>query len=219
MALVSIQQAAANALQAYLASKLTGVSVEQRWPDPHKRLPSKAVTILLSGRRRERAIDSRMINATNVGGAQSTSTWQFAFCEQDLQIDIWAVHDVDRDDLIAQLDNLLNAGQSVISTNADPVAEGVVLQLADGWTANGTTTYVDFLFEGPNITDAPDAVQSSEFRGTIRGTASAMLTATATTARQAQIVFEQMLYDQAQSASYDKTTITSSGTTYSTGPE
>src|SRR5438105_2334205 len=52
--LVSIQQAACNALQVWLQSQLTpggpsGVSVEPRWPDPEKPLPTAgAVTILMT---------------------------------------------------------------------------------------------------------------------------------------------------------------------------
>jgi len=216
----TIQQAACNALATYLQTALgSGVSVEQRWPDPAKALPAKAVTVLLAGRRKDRPIDPRMINSANVGGTQATSTWQFLWCEQDIQLDVWALTDVDRDDLIAQLDTLLNVGQAQVSTNANPVAEGVVLTLADGWTANGSTAYADFMFEGPDIQDDPTSVLESSFRGTIRGTASMILTASATTPRQAQIVFEQMLYDAAASSTYDKATITSSGTTYSSGPE
>lgn len=213
---VSIQQAAANALAAYLTTALSGVVVEQRWPDPAKALPAKAVTILLSGRRKDQPIDYRAINVANVGGTQATSVWQFAFCEQDLQLDVWATSDVVRDDIIARLDTVLNAGQSQVSANADPVSEGVILALADGWTANGTTSFADFQFDGPDIDDSPNSVIECEFRGTYRGTVSVILTATATTARQAQIVFEQSID---QSTTYDKTTITTSGESNSSGPE
>src|SRR5262245_5154952 len=103
---VSIQQAAANAFATWLASQLPGVVVEPRWPSPDKQKPSKSITLVMAGRRRDTPIDPYVLKKTNTGPTQTTAVWPIAACVQPFQLDIWTLSDIARDDLIAQLDIL-----------------------------------------------------------------------------------------------------------------
>jgi hypothetical protein len=105
---------------------------------------------------------------------------------QPLQIDVWAKSDVARDDLLARLEPALNASRarsmpSLGLPNADPVEQGLALLLADGWSG-----FVGYWFDEAAITDAPDAVQRSEYRATYRGWAAMQLTIDAESARLAR---------------------------------
>jgi hypothetical protein len=203
----TIQQAAANALASYLAGVLTDVKVSQRWPDPGRRLPAKAITVLLAGRRRDNPIGTSILASTPSTGNNSTSVWRFMMCEQDIQLDVWATTDVARDDIIARLDDALNAGFPLNAGPVDPVGFGLGLPLADGWSDfPGVTTYADYMFNGPDIDDDPNSVTESEFRATYLGTMHMCLTSTKTTPRQVQIIL-QLATSESTDTSPDTITI------------
>lgn len=207
---VSVHQAAANAFATWLASKLTGVTVEPRWPSPDKKLPAKAITIVTAGRRIDTPLDLKLLSSTNSGATQTNAVWQLAACRQPFQLDIWAQSDIARDDLIAQLDSLLHADSSSLTGafNPMPVGHGLLLKLGDGWDAVGTIA--DFDFEEPDLDDTPATANRHLYRATYRGNAYFMLTVTTLTARQTAISFLQRISET------DPTT--DSGTTYTTPP-
>ncbi len=178
---VSIEQAAANALAAWLASQIgSDVAVEARWPDPEKPLPPKAVTVLLAGVYSddylqpelavERPVDER--------GPLPIYRWRVLERTQPLQLDVWATYDVVRDDLKKRLDDALNMG----NLPYEPVGPGLVLDLGDGWDGKA-----DFIFDAGAITDSPNAVQVSEYRATFSGEARIVLTIDAPSPKQARI--------------------------------
>src|SRR5689334_9544536 len=121
--LVSIQQAARNALAAWLTSELapagggSGVTVEPRWFEPDQQLPARAISIIGAGPRQVEWLEPDILaqaeNAENP--AQIDITWQLGAVQQRVQLDVWAQSDVELDDLVARLDRSLNAGERGIA--------------------------------------------------------------------------------------------------------
>jgi hypothetical protein len=186
--MVSIEQAVQNALARWLARELDGITVWDRWPEANVRLPAKAISVLRAGPRRDEALDPEPVARRDVEGMprRSVFTWRMRACTQALQLDVWAKSDVARDDLLARLEPALNASKArsmptLGLTNADPVEQGLALLLADGWSG-----FASYWFDEPAITDAPDAVQRSEYRATYRGWAAMQLTIDAESARVAR---------------------------------
>lgn len=189
---VSIQQAAVNAFADYLQSKLPDVVVEPRWPASDKQKPQKSITIVMAGPRRDTPIDPKMVKKTNVGATQTSSTWQLAMSSQPLQLDVWATRDVDRDDIIARLDQLLHVGDSILGGyNPDPFGYGALVKVLDGWEDFGTIA--DFTFDEPDTDDTGDTPVRAIYRATYTGEAYFMATVTKLTARQVAINFVQRL--------------------------
>ncbi len=216
--MISIQQAAINSLSAWIGSQMDDVTVLSSWPSPDFPPPNKSITILTAGPRQDESIPLRYIGQEDGNSPNTTATWQIKVCEQNLQLDIWADSDVERDDIIARLDTVLNAGEAAsgIGTH-DPVGSGVLLAVADGFPM-GTTA--DFTFEGPDTEDSPESISRSEYRATIRGTAYLGLTVNAVSAKQIVINLKQKLHDgdtADSGALYDIATLTPSGQTGSTG--
>ena len=184
---VSVEQAAINALAAWLARSLgSDTAVSTHWPEPSKKLPARAVTILRAGAPEEEPLDPIIVGRVATGPHTSLFTWRLRALRQPLQLDIWARHHAVRDDLLARLDVALNAGMGATLgvVNADPVRHGVVVPLGDGYA--GTA---DCYFDRPEVFDTPDAALRSEFRATARGWAEVDLTVTAPSSRIAVIRF------------------------------
>ncbi len=184
---VTVEQAAVNALGRWLTTSLgSDVVVSTQWPEPSKRLPPKAVTILRAGSPDEEPLDPIIVGRVDTGPHTSLFTWRMRAVRQPVQLDVWARHALVRDDLLARLDEALNQGLGVTlgTPGADPFRHGLVLPLADGWT--GTA---DFYFDRPEVTDTPDAAARSEYRATARGWIEVDLTLTAPSARIAVIRF------------------------------
>ncbi|MGH7297809.1 MAG: hypothetical protein ACRELB_22915 [Polyangiaceae bacterium] len=184
---VTVEQAAVNALGQWLTGALgKAVTVSTTWPEPSKNLPAKAVTILRAGAPEEEPLDPIIVDRVDTGPHTSLFTWRLRALRQPLQLDVWAKHAPARDDLLARLDEALNAGMGATlgATNADPFRHGVVLPLADGWS--GTA---DCYFDRPEVADTPDAATRSEYRATLRGWAEVDLTLTAPSARLAVVRF------------------------------
>lgn len=144
----------------------------------------------MAGHRRDTPIELRQLKLTNFGSTRVDVVWQLAACTQPFQLDVWATSDVERDDLIARLDEVLHAGSSSLSTVdafRDPVGTGCLIAVADGWQS--CNTIADFVFEEPDTIDTSDAVGRAIYRATYRGNAHMMLTVTTRTARQIAINF------------------------------
>jgi hypothetical protein len=193
--MVSIEQAAQNALARWIAQELRDVPVRDRWPEANVRLPAKTVTVLRAGSRRDEVLDSVAIKSAPVAGASGRAlfTWRMRACTQPLQLDVWAHSDVARDDLLARLEPVLNASKArsmpaLKLSGADPVEHGLALLLADGWEG-----FASYWFDEPSLTDTPDAVQRSEYRATYRGSAAMQLTLDVESPRLARVALRQRL--------------------------
>lgn len=190
---VTIQQAAANAFAVWLATQLPDVEVEPQWPSADKRKPPKSISLVTAGRRRDTPIDLRVLSKTNVGDKQTKAVWQLAACTQPFQLDVWALTDVDRDDILARLDDILHSGDLSLTgvSNPMPVGTGNLIAVQDGWEE--CSTIADFVFEEPDLEVTSDNVGRSLYRASLSGVAYFMLTVTATTARQTTANFQLRL--------------------------
>lgn len=181
---VSAQQAACNALAVWLKSQMPEVTVEDRWPEGE--LPAddqghvRAVTVLLVGAPVDQALDPEIVSSTPNGDGTDSTVYQYRCRRQHVELDVWASYDVDRDELVATLDDVLNASDNLTQPdvfNADPVRNGLRLPLSDGFDGSQASFY----FDGPENIDTPDAHQQSELRATYRGYVDVMLAKTVTT--------------------------------------
>jgi len=187
---VSIQQAAQNAIAKYLQGVLVDCIVDPQWPVPDKRLQDRLVTVIPGGARQDEPLDIKELSRTNVSDQVARSVYRVAACYQPLQLDVWCTSQVSRDDILAQLDDVLFSGAIPLGAyNPDPVAHGNLVTLEDGWEE----TIADFSFENPDLDDDTEPVLRDEFRATFRGGAYFMLTVTRENARQKLLEFRQTL--------------------------
>lgn len=219
---VTIQQAAVNALFRRLMPRMPDVKFSSRWPSPDRPL-EKSVTILLAGPRQTTPIDVRELGRVPVAvdNSKLDVVWQHKFCSQRLQVDVWATKDVERDDVLARLDDELNAGESTLTPLANPVGQGLLLPVEDGWSKpTYPATFADFLFDEPDIDDTPQSVKRSEYRATIRGMCWVMLSTTRRVAKQKVINIKLHVgeTDALPGEPYQIISVTKDGVTYSTGP-
>jgi hypothetical protein len=188
---VSLGQAAANALTVWLRARLSDVHVEPRWPEPHTKLPPKAITVLLAGPPAEELLEPVVVGRRDLPGGRAAYLWSVRISKQPMQLDVWAKSDLARDDLVARITRAVNASEadSIGAKRADPIRNGVLLRLGDGWDG-----FADFLFDGAGVNDTPDSVQRCEFRATARGHAWMNLTTVAESVRLARVAIEQRLH-------------------------
>jgi hypothetical protein len=186
----SIGQACAVALAAWLRQSLTpDVEVTARWPNPDKRLAKRALSVVPVGRRTRNDAMTVWLTGerTNISPTQATVQYQLGGIMQPLQMDIWASSEDERDDVIAQLDDVMNAGlaatlnvkNSTQTVYSDPVRDGILLPLAAPFAG----LCGDFWFDDVAIDDTPDAIQRAEYRATYLGEARAPYTVTRTVPR------------------------------------
>lgn len=177
---VSIGQAAVNALADWLRISIASdIVVSPRWPDPAKKLPSKAVTVIKVGSRsRVDATCLSLVSRVDIDDKTTKATFMFGGMTQALQIDVWASNDDDRDDMISQIDDALTAGvEQTLARGQDPIAAGITGDpIRDGvlvpfLAADGYTGNVDCLFDDAVVDDDPQSIQRKEYRATYSGEA------------------------------------------------
>jgi hypothetical protein len=179
--LISAQKACANALAQYIAATLAAqgnpdVVVSQHWPQASKALPRRAITVLEAGEA-QRELTQASVTLENVRTSTTADYMVQAYnARLPMQIDIWASSDVERDDLIARLDDMLNQGCSQLPGvfNPDAFSEGVTLPMGANTISPSSTSWNGnsmFWFESFVETDTPDSTQRSEYRASARGEA------------------------------------------------
>ncbi len=204
--MVSVEQAAINALKTFLASQLSDVTISEVWPNPDQPLPAKAITIVKIGQRHDTKASPELVGTADtltgdppeVDPILKAYTWRVGLVEQSLQLDIWSCYQAVRDDIDARLDAALRAGPAItlatLSTedalNADDFRDGLLLAL----TADSLPGIADFAFEGSEIGDTPESVQREEFRATRLGSVAVPLTITKIQPRLAQVGFTITAY-------------------------
>lgn len=179
---VSVEKAAENALAVWIKSQLSDVAVSSAWPDPGKAFPDGgAVTILGAGACDETPVrPPQVLKVVNDAPPAVTANFYFRthFCEQALQLDVWATSVLKRDDIVNRLGDALTAGKLAtlgaqffidegIWSNQDPVEQSITLKLAAPWDH----LVAAYTFEAPERTDSPAAAKRVEFRASYRGTA------------------------------------------------
>lgn len=216
--LVSLQQAARNALAQYLTDELApvgggdGVVVEPRWFEKDRQLPPRAITIINAGPRSIEWTDPEVLETSIKSATQAEVTWALGYATQPLQLDVWALEDLALDDIVARLDRHLNVGQAFYRetvlgiANTEPFGVGVLLELGDGWES----ATADFVFDAPDAEPGPDEVMQGQWRAMFRGNVNLRLVQKATSSRMARIHFKQRLRTTDAvdaTAPYDTTTI------------
>lgn len=166
---VPVQIAASARLAKYLSSVMPDVQFELKWPDPSKKLPQKAVTIIPAGKRNLVYMEyPQLVSSVDLTPPNKQWRWRVAECEQPIQMDVWAQFSDDRDDIVARLDKYINVGFSELSTatiSTPTVDQNIVLELEDDWF--GSVAY--FTFDEVDYRDTPDQVQRQEYRATYKG--------------------------------------------------
>ncbi len=188
---VSIQQAASNALAAFLKSKFTDIEVTSSWASPDKALPEKAISIVTAGARRDTPVERKLLKATNDGALNTNAVWQIAACTQPYQLDVWAHSSFALDAIIADLDIYLNYGERGLGAGNYDVGSGLLLNLINGW--DDYDTKADFYFGEPDSMDSSLGDRVKSYRATYRGDAHFMLAIPSNTARQKLINFSMFL--------------------------
>lgn len=194
--LVSIEDAARNALAAWLRIELgdvAGIEIEPDWFEADRQLPAKAISIIDAGPRETEWLQTELAAVENVGGDKVDATWNFGFITQPVQLDLWAPTKLELSDLVARLDASLNKGaEGLGSRNAEPFVAGLLLHLGDGWEPG----IADFLFGNASKTQSTTSVSESEWRATYRGRVTAQLAQAARSARLARILLKQRLRER-----------------------
>lgn len=198
---VSIQQASANALAAFLAAKMPDVKVSSAWPSPTRELPAKAITVITAGSRRDTPIDRKLLAQANSGMTRVNSVWQIAACTQPLQLDVWAQSDFARDAMVADLDIFLNYGEKGLGSGNYDIGSGLLLRLADGWEAYESTA--DFSFDEDSTDDTNQSAMHNSYRATLRGNSYVMLAVPSNTPRQLLINFPMFLDGDTVATTYN----------------
>jgi hypothetical protein len=170
---VSIGQAACNTLCDFLAGRLRDVTVYSRWPEPNVQLPPKAVSIIQAGDRQR--LDVIMAPTVVASEPYDTDRVKYTLRSgsymQPVQLDVWTSTEVDRDDLISELDALLNASLSDslgIGPPEDLGRDGLLLALR---VEDGYQDFVEFWFDEVSLEDLAAATMTADFRATYTGTA------------------------------------------------
>lgn len=192
---VSIQQAAANALAAHLRAHLVGVDVQDRWPDPDNWMQLPRVTMEMISDRQDIPIPPHI---TAWDG--QVATWQIALCTQTFQVDVWTSREVERDDILAQLDDVCNWDPS------GDINRGLLLQALpeDGWP----DAYFNFYFESPETHNGSFVSIPNEFRARYMVHAYFGLTVDRAAPKTKLIEFQQRITETDAVSQYDITNIT-----------
>lgn len=185
--MLTVEQAAVNALCIYLRSKLSptpvpALKIQGRWPEDNRPVLPIGITVSMAGPREDEMVDPQMVASVPTTGQKKLYTWRIRSSRQPLQLDVWTQYEAARDDLVARLDTALNT----VTTTAEP-AHGVSLPLLDGWAPAITNIW----FEGPQpMNPQDDQVQRTQYRTMFLGTAVIDVTVQAETARMASIVLK-----------------------------
>lgn len=169
---VSPGQAAANALANYLDQALSDdVVVYPRWAELDAQLSPKVVTVVKVGARRRLDVVGESTQSQELlpDGKTIRVTRAIGSFEQPMEIHVWANTDSDREDLIAQLDQALNAGiPTTLGLDGDPWRDGVLVALLESDQFIGN---IDCWFEEPEYIDNADSIQRREYRALYIGEA------------------------------------------------
>jgi hypothetical protein len=109
-----------------------------------------------------------VLRALNAHYAARIYLWRVAEVEQPVQLDVWAVEDVGRDDVVARLEQVLHAGPgaSAGELSDDPVSEYLELVVGDGWT----DAKAEAIFDAPSYSDDSESKRRDEYRARYGGT-------------------------------------------------
>lgn len=219
---VSIEQAAKNALAVYLAAQIPTATFLDRWPEAGQDVANRTISVIFAADSDEEYWQPTLQSSTpNVGSNPPTVTaiYEIASVTQPLQLDVWCTSETDRDDLVKKLADALSLGVGVTlaqgATGGDPVRNGILLPLADGWSGN-----VDITFDRARRVNTSDSETRSEYRAMALGAARMVRTETRTLPEMKAIHLKQKTYETTTvpTGNFDITTVTDTGVTHTKGP-
>lgn len=225
---VSIEQACFNALAAYLRKDLgSDVFVYDHWPEGNElpQAPYRALSIIFAGAREQEEYDPEPVRLINLGASRVQSLWDVATITQPLQLDVWASSDALRDDLCARLDTSLRKGlrayDPIDFPTADPIAESLTLALDPNDVV--APQMADFFFDSLRRVDTGGSVMVRKYRAMALGRATSPMVIAAETPRMARINWKiaqastETTLVSPTTGPYEIETVSSGGTTHSTG--
>lgn len=143
------------------------VTLYDRWPEATVPL-RRAVSVLLVGKPIDELTDPVLLDSTPVVGSDVLRDFLYRMgtVRQNIQINVWAVYDVDRDDIIQRLDDALNASDQLTigDARAALMRVGLTLELGDGWTGRA-----EYLFDGADRDQTADKSQQAEMTAIYSG--------------------------------------------------
>jgi hypothetical protein len=218
--IVTIEQAALNAITSWLQSQLDNAmgeagwaeraAVFADWPNPKTPLAARTVTVLVAGAVQTTLVDPHVTKQVNASATKADYTWRVGVARVQLQVDVWAKYDAWMKDLVARVREAAHKGDGATfgAANADPVTCGFTVALADGWEGHA---YVEL--DGPEYPGTPDSEQRQEYRALFRGWCDVNVEITARSPRLATLKFKQKLHESTTAPStqkYETTTVTAS---------
>lgn len=216
---VSLEQAAANALRTWLAAQFADATVSGKWPGRAKKLPQRAITVLIAGPLpTDEEVFPEVVDTQIVDATHSVYTWRIACGRLPLQLDMWASSEAYLDDMCARMLDALNTGmgQTIGAFNAQPFRSGVVLPMGDGWTGN-----TDCVFDYAERQHSPEQAQVEEWRATCRGTADVNITLKTTSPRLVSVKLKVKPHESDSAPAgmnFHVATITANGVVYTEAP-
>lgn len=177
----SVGKASANALGAFLKQSFAqngsgDVTVYSRWPNGPD-LKGRVISIIPVGNRvRDDSYGTiEVANRVNLSATTAQIRFRQGDLTQPLQLDVWCRSDDGRDDILAQLDDILHQGlpqtlnvlNSLQTITGDPVNDELSLPLAVPFDGDFAT----YQFDEESIDDTPDSIQRCEYRATFLGQA------------------------------------------------
>lgn len=114
-----------------------------------------------------RTLTIAITNALNKHYVARLYTWRVGEIEHGLQLDVWAHYEAVRDEMLAQIVPLINAAPSASAgfSYDDPVRNGTIVPLGDGWEGN----YADFEFDSPRREQTGATEKQGEYRAMYSG--------------------------------------------------
>jgi hypothetical protein len=175
------QVAIVHCLGRWIQSQIPDIQVSDQWPEPDEELEGRRVSILAAGEPEMEKSEIRHVGMVPIDATTGLYEWKVAYCSQGLQLDLWAQSAAERSQMINELNDTLHKGELFTLGAGDPVRDGVLLQMC--MQHDGFDGFVDYTFDGARLDDTPDRVRVSEYRATINGDASFVLTVKASSPR------------------------------------
>jgi len=188
-----IQKAACAALGRFIAGYMPDTVISYEWPAPDAPLPPRAITIICAGAAEDEQVNLDDVDMVPVDDTTGLYTWRFADRDQPIQLDIWSQSQAERDQMLAELEDVLHKGPLFTLGAGNPVRDGILLEF--NAQLDGFEGHVDFDLDPPDITDSPNPVRINEWRATIDSEAHMVATVTAQSPRLLRIALSMLLND------------------------
>lgn len=122
-------QSCLNNFATYLAGKVTGLTVYKEWPAANQKLSYPSVTLFTGQVKTMNRSPEQIAVTTPDINNKVTATFVVGEHDFKLQVDLWCANKVQRDTVLGQIENAINA--AVNDNTGNNNAAGLSLQLTD----------------------------------------------------------------------------------------